>query len=356
MPTDIGLITPQQLDLTMPLNAPDTVTWAQNLHDPMSRIERLSPSNNDWRVERNGVPLTAGVFYDNGVDVDTDSRSLNISGAGYLYHFSKCYLTFDPYNTNLPVSKRIQNLEYVDTDLFDVLRGLINAISGQVGGDDFIPLTFWSNTQKAGVNVTIEFLASDQQDLLTMVTDLAGRIDGFDFWIDANCVLHAASPHRGSRSSLVLMQGRNIERVQYQNAGLRANRVIAIGSGTGSTQVVAVSGETSETDEVGEARLLTEVAQFSNLSNPNQIKKLAIAENNLASQDQVTLTVTSRPVAGENHWAMASVGDWIRVVYDLEYVNVDDYFRCTQIELTPTDQGDEIIVYTFAPNTINTGQ
>ena len=54
---------------------------------------------------------------------------------------------------------------------------------------------------------------------------------------------------------------------------------------------------------------------------------------------------------GENYWEQASTGDYIKIVGDTYYEQLNDWFRCTEIGFEFTEGNKEIMLYTFTPNT-----
>lgn len=340
---DVGVVFPQDLNYVEPMNAPPTISFGINLEDSMAKIGKLDPNKHDWRLERDGQVIGAGILAQGGIQIDTDERTMTVQGFGWLGYFQYQYMLYDP---TLEITG--QNLSFVNQDLFNVTRSVVDSVAG---GANSIPLTY--DHALSGITVTQQFLASDLNDLLTIVTDLGGQVQGFDFEVTPACHFKMYSPQRGTFSNLILEYGRNIQNIKYNNPGIKANRVNAVGSGTSSSQTVALAENKSNQ---ARNRLYTDIAQFSNLTSYNQINGLAKSQLNLDVQDQITMTITSRPAPGEDQFNLASVGDWVKVVFDLEYVNVDGWFRMTQRTFKPDNDGNEIIEYQFSPNTINTGQ
>ena len=343
----LGSIQPDNLNFSMQLNQPGSITFDLNIQDAAANIFNINPNLNDWALFRNTTKMMAG--YLSSVQVDTDTRALSVTGTTWEGYFARVHLPFDPTNLITDSARHLVSSSkvYTGMDLFAIVRDLVRYVIDQQN-NTIGPMLY--TTLSSGFIVNQQVDASQLSDLLTIINDLSGASQGFDWAIGVNKRLFLYTPHKGIQSPLVLDLESNVKQIVYTNDGIRGNFVTASGSGSsGSSRVLAIR---QDTQSQGTNRLVNEVVDYGTVPSVVFLNQLASAELALAKQDQVNMQVTCIPLTGLDVWTLAGVGDWVRVKANLEYTNLDAMFRCVQIDGTVDADGNEEITYHFAPNTV----
>jgi hypothetical protein len=333
----VGQIKGNELGVSMILDDIPSATYSISLESQMSKKAYCDPDRHDWKLFRNNKLITGG--YIASAEVNTDNRVLAVTAQGYLGYLAKRVMPFDP-SGNLTAQYKVYN----NVDLFEAVRRILDYV---VGTSNSIPLTF--SPGNSGVVDTYNFDPSNRDDMLTILQNLAQSHPGFDYEIDGNCTLHMYAPQKGVQSQLTLGLHTNVVSVDLTNIGIRGNRVLSSGAGTGNSTAIRFKEDVTSQNA---GRIVDDVMDFGTVASLTQLNSLANAELALAIQPQLSFTITGKPDLGENWWELAGVGDWIYVDVDLEYEVVQDWYRCTQIDMAQTAQGDELFTYTFAPNVV----
>lgn len=334
------------------LDAAGYMNASIDLHDPMAIKDRLNPDVHDWGVYRNGVKIEGGIITD--AAVDTDSRSLQITGATWLAYLQDRFMDFDTAKTlnaisagpnSLNISQpNVVSLTYINVDLFDIVRSLLDYI---LGVTDSIPITY--DTHDSGIIVPfVNFDASDGSDTLSRLTDLSTAAPGFDFEMSPDCHLSLYTPQKGTQiADFMLDLERNVFAVNgYENTGIKANRVFVQGEGTGSSSANAFLENTVLQPSRRKKDMSADAGTVYSRAQLNSFGRLILS---LATQEQIGFQV--RILAqGLDVWSICGPGDSIRVQANLEYDVLSGYYRILSMEGAPTDQGDEYVTFTFGPS------
>jgi hypothetical protein len=292
----------------------------------------------DWSLQRNGVELLAGEVTD--VDRDTDLQTVRVAGHDWKKTFEGLILPFDP------ASSANQNYHSgVPSDSTDDVANIVEELVSKVlaGYDNTIDVSF--NNQLTGIVTSADFLASDMQDLRSMIDSLANRDQGFEWAILPDKRLVIFAPQKGSVSTLVLDDS-NIQSVHHSQQGIVGSILYGRGSGSGSSQLLA-----RRKNPAAQARYRDRVVvtDYGNVSSRSALNAMVTRDIKEVSNQVLEFWVTMRP-EGEDVWSAAEDGDTIKVEWDDGDIILDDYFRCKGYESYVNEQGDPEIVFYFDVN------
>ena len=332
----VGEVVPIDLQGSIPLNDAGSVSYSIPLNSQMATRELCDPDLFDWMLIRNGVPRLAGPLESVSVDT-TDTINLPITGRTWESYLEDRYMPWNPL-----ANPTGQYKVYVSQDLFDIIRDLFDYVLGTTNS---IPITY--DTHDSGLTRTLTFDPSSQDTMLGILQNLAATHPGFDFQIDVNCQLNMWTPKKGQISDLVLELDSNATSITYTDNRILGNRGRISGSSSSGANAIRIR---NDVDSQNKARIREFLVDEGEVRGFGQLNNLADTEISLALQKQRDIVVTVDP-KGDDYWAMAEVGDHIKVVGDTGYEMLNDYFRCTQFDFAfPAER--EVLTYTFSPNTV----
>lgn len=338
MQNPVGEITPSNLTGTIVLNGAGSVSYSIPLSSQMATRELSDPDIFDWMLVRNGVPLMAGPLESAAPDTD-DKIFLPMTGLTWEGYLGERIMPFDPNASNVSAQFKV----YTSMDVLDIMRALLDYVLGTANS---IPITYDSTT--SGVVIDAAFDPSQRAYLLDILNDYAGQQPGFDFKIDYNCTLHFYTPSKGVYSDLTLELDSNVESIKYTDNRISGNRLTM-------EALNQAGGEAfrRRDDLASQAlcRIRDVVVDVGTVNKLNQVNQLANDEAKLMTQKRRDITVRARP-QGANYWELVDVGDYVYIIGETPYEQLNDWFRVTQIDFEFNEDNQEIITYTASPNTI----
>ena len=298
-------------------------------------------------IERDGVPVWAGVVWASPYDDATQTRKVM---AGELWSYYR-HRVIDALQT------------FSAVDQFTIVSTLLTDAHSRGGGD--IGVTVPVTTSGRTRDRTYE--AFEYKNLGEAIEELSAVIDGFDFAIDLAYngsgdlvkTLNMEYPRRGRNvyaTGHVFELGRNIVEFVWPSDGTRtANKIFAVGAGEGRAAIVAVVSDTSQLTAVASGGagypLLEQVIRYKDIS--------VVA--NLMGHAQQWLTQVSRPVTLPELTVRADLdpvfgsyvcGDSARVVIPPNMTprfpdGLDTFRRIVAFGVSVTDEGAETIKLTL---------
>jgi hypothetical protein len=202
--------------------------------------------------------------------------------------------------------------------------------------------------QQLGIKTNYRIEPADTGTLFDKVSELSQQQPGFDFVCDNDRNLQMFVPSKGKQvTDYSLELGRNIKSVHYGDNGPVGNYIL--GTGAGSSSKVAW-GEYDGASEATYRRLDTS-ADFGDNPSVSSVRRFTDHQLDKSSVPDLDLWVTVYPEEFDLAYTAVDVGDTLKVMADLTYVQLDDFYRITGIEGYLNAQGDEQIVFTFNDHT-----
>lgn len=278
----------------------------------------------DVFIVRNGVTVWSGQQATRTVDLEANSpQMLTIT----------CYSFFEMLNARYT----LPYVRYDQEDQGAILKDLVDTSQGEDAASDFgftfasIPATVDRNREYSNYNIMEAFI------------NMSNVINGPDFWIDHDKVIHIV-PYRGidKSATVVLEWGINILTASIQeDFSSPANRAIVIGSGFGSSQVIAeyTDEAAKETFSLREQRLSeTDVSDIDNLEAKGE------AFVNVYKNALVTIDFAQIPNTIPTFGSLA-IGDAVRIKIKEGIYDINNVFRIYGYKVAIGDTGEENISY-----------
>lgn len=218
----------------LPLKASDAVNRAW--------VQATQPKRAGLVVDRDGVPVWAGVIWKR--DYDTTTQVMTLGAGGFLSYLHRLAIT--------------STLTFTGTDQFAIARTLLDAAQAKAGADLGITATAGSS----GVLRDRTYWGYEAKPVGEALTQLSDVISGFDFdfdlaWggatgrrLDVNLTL--SYPRRGRRAetnNLVFEIGRNAQLLSWpEDTSEAADVVYAVGAGEGDDMLRFTASDLSLVD------------------------------------------------------------------------------------------------------------
>lgn len=302
------------------LNRPGGWSATISAHHEKCNPGNLAEDRTAIIVDQGGELRFAGILW----DIKVTGGILTCGGNNLWDYFAHRYIRNDQ--------------TYTATDQFQIVQGLL--LAAQFGLRESIGLTVrWPAL--SGVLRDRTYLATERKQYRQAVEDLAEVENGFEFSLTAQWsggqpifFLDLAHPRRGQVTDHVWQLNKTVALAgDWTRDGTGfANRVDAIGSGTGATKLIG-------TGQANPAALrMEQIVTFTDVKVPATIDAHANGELGRANQPQEQLKVRVVDLAqfGLGAW---STGDQVWVVGDLGYTVLDDSYRIQGYEVSSDVNG-----------------
>lgn len=288
------------------------------------------PYLTDWRLERNDVPLLAGIH----TPVNTTENlgdTVKVTGLDWLHYFEKRFYPFDPANPTAYF------YSVVDTPANTIINALFTAVLAQTHSLDGVTISALGTFPHINYQIT----PAETADMFSKLKDLAQQIP-FDFEMTWDRNLKLYYPTRGSIVDVAQLP-KNLEGIQFVNNGLTGNSLLALGEGTSQLGVLLVN-ETS----MGTFRRLDYTQSFGNVTNMANLTSRAQQDLNTSSNPVLPITMIVHIDAWPTFWDDVSVGDSIPVTADIGYTQLDnELLRIVEITGRQDNNGVETAELAF---------
>jgi hypothetical protein len=333
----LGEVKPNSPSATVGLNTVESISYQIEIGHQLAVLAKSEPYVTDFVFYYKDLPLFGGLHTE--VDInDVDEGYLNIAGKGWKHYFER--RTWPPENTN-PYTA-------LTKDVFTIVRELLAAVDG-------LGLSLGSGT--AGQTTDYKIDLGDTEAILSKIDALSKLQPGFDYEITWDKVLHLYAPKRGADVGYILEQGVNCGPISYRNPGIGGTALL----GTGSNLEGGARASYFAKDNTAEAkyRRLDVTKVFGSIPSSNSYPPQLLIDMTTAELPRQVLPMRqlSIPWIGDdsidNIFEEVWIGDTIRVKGDMEYEYIDDDYRVVGIEINPTDEYDDVIVFNFDDGTIS---
>lgn len=332
----LGEVAPEQLSWGKYLNRPGYINYDVDLTHTVAKFRNIGAYRTDFELKRDDITILSGLH--NAVAADMDEDVIHIAGAGWLHYLERRVWPFELGNDQSNTGK-----VWFDVDVGDIVTDLITAAVVNGKGVDFIALG-----QQLGIKTNYRIEPNDSGTLFEKIAELSQQQPGFDFVCDNDKNLFLYVPAKGKQvDDYSLELGRNIKSIHYGDNGPVGN--YALGTGAGSSTKLGFGTR----DPISEAtyRRLDTVVDFGDNPSIGSVTRLTRHQLSKSAVPDLDLWVTVYPEDYGLAYTAVDVGDMLKVMADLSYVQIDDFYRVTGIEGYLNNQGDEQIVFTFNDHT-----
>lgn len=279
----------------------------------------LNPEGTLIVVERDGVPVWSGIFWD---PARPDKNSIGVHASG-LSHYLE-HINID--NTRV----------YANENLAQIVWDLMGDIAGK---DDILPIVMGTMPVIA-TTTTVTFDALDFKSAAEALDSIALTSDGFDWGIEARWVdnprtaeydFSIAFPSRGSATGWILEYPGNVADYDMPVLGSRrASHVTVVGDGAGSLPFLAQANDNDIKPRMEVVRKTSD--------RMNQAALDALAEATLVSLKKEVVTITLQMTPGsEPDFSQIGPGDRARLRIRDGYYQFDGTVRVIGRTTTPGD-------------------
>lgn len=231
-------------------------------------------------------------------------------------------------------------VRYDQVDQALILKALVDESQSRVGGD--LGFTF--------TNITATKLRDREfklDNIMESFINMSNVIDGIDFWIDENKVIHFGAPRRGVDKSnqFGFEWGVNIQEMQISdNFSSPANTAYAIGSGDGTDQLIASFADAVARTTYG---LREQTISAIDVSETDTLVGKAEGLVNSNKEQKRTIRVTQMPNTTPN-LSQLGLGDSTNAVLKKGRYDINSSFRVLGYECVIGDVGESIVSWILA--------
>lgn len=327
---------PEQLSWGRYLNRPGYINYDIDLNHFAAEYRNVGAYRTDFELKRDDFVVLSGLH--NAVAADMDDDVAHIAGAGWLHYLERRSWPFALGQDQSKTGKI-----WFDTDVGDIVTDLVTAAIVNGKGVPFV-----ASGQQLGIKTNYRIEPNDTDMLFDKISELSQQSPGFDFVCDNDKNFQMYVPAKGNHvDDYSLELGRNIKSIHYGDNGPAGNYIL--GTGAGSSNKLGWG----EADVASEAiyRRLDSSVDFGDNPNIGSVRRLTDHQISKSSVPDLDLWVTVYPEQYDLAYTAVDVGDWLKVMADMTYVQIDDFYRVTGIEGYLNAQGDEQIVFTFNDHT-----
>lgn len=329
-------VAPEQLSWGRYLNRPGYINYDIDLNHIAATYRNCGAYRTDFSLKKDDITVLSGLH--NAVAADMDDSVIHVAGAGWLHYLERRTWPFAMGSDQSGTGQ-----VWFDVDVGDVVTDLVTAAMTNGLG-----INYGLHGQQLGIKTNYRIDPNDSTTLFDKISELSQQQPGFDFVCDNDKNFQMYVPSKGKRvDDYSLELGRNIKSVHYGDNGPIGNNLLGTGAGSSTKLGYGVRDDASEQTY----RRLDEVVDFGDNPNIGSVKRLADHQLDKSSVPDLDLWVTVYPEDFDLAYTSVDVGDMLKVMADLTYVQLDDFYRVTGIEGYLNAQGDEQIVFTFNDHT-----
>lgn len=288
--------------------------------------ETLAPWRSALYLERDGVIVGGGIPV--SIAADPQAGTMRLSGGGLFSYLARRTIRTD--------------LTYTGVEQTSIASGLINAhAAGFAAGDIGITAV----PTATGVNRDRTYAGAERKPIAEAIQQLAAVENGFDFYVDTNwsagqlaTTMTFGYPATGRHTEHVLEWGRNCVALQVDyDGGAIANLVDAFGAGNGPTQLVRTK---SSPALMGPYPLLETQLAYGDVTRTSTLD--AHAARRLSRSSGPVRRVSAEVLPDLLPVGSLRVGDIVRVIARRGWLDLDDEFRITAVDLSVGSNGERM--------------
>ena len=320
------------------LNRAGTCEFSVNITD--EKLATINPNTrgiHELLVYRNSRLVWAGRVWSISDNVQGDTGEVTIVAKEILHVLSE--------------KRFIDDVTYTSTDAGQIAWNMIDYTQSLSGGD----LGITEGTIEATKNRDRTFLENEDESIGEEIIALTEVQDGFDFVITPTLQLNTQGVF-----NVFVKKGKELtdETLEY-GEGTRGNitaftrrrslsdvgnSIKAFGDGIGNQMKIS---EQSDTTLISATTLLEKQVSFKSVKVQDTLDDHALEDLRISKVEQPVydLTVSNK----DNFLGRFDVGDSIRVMVNLGYLNVNTPMRIYAISLSVSDEGQEDITLTVSP-------
>jgi hypothetical protein len=335
----LGLLPATDISYTEILNKPGSFSVSMPLKpdyewENVLTLDALTPGTVMVIIERDDVPLFAGIVW--GWEADVDGNKLTLNGLGVLSYFRKRYLktTYSP--TSVEQTTIVARLiGYAQTGL-TASGGPVN--DGNIGVATDRLVSTGRTVSRSGQG----WLGTDLSDIAKLIESFADNQYGFDviFYVENTSTGYQIGvtntlTRLGRTTDTVFDLARGVESFSVSCDGTDlANNVWITGSGEGTTRL---TGTANTTAALASWPVLEDVSSStSSATEQTTLTRYAQARlNRLVSPiltPSITLLASAAPRLGEYR-----IGDRVRVRGQYGILNIDEEYKLLEVAVKDTN-------------------
>ena len=328
----IAEVAPEQLAFGRYLNRPGYINYDIDLQLFAANYSNVGSYRTDFELKRDDLSLLAGLH--TAVSADMDELVIHIAGYGWLHYLERRTWPFA-----MGRDQSNDGKAWWQVDVGDIVTELVS-VAGTVGKG----VNFVVQPAQLGILTNYRIDPADSETLFDKITTLSQQKPGFDFEATNDKQFIMYIPEKGTHvEDYVLELGTNIKSVHYGDNGPVGNYVLATGAGSSSKVGVGVY----DTDSEQLFRRHDQIVDFGDDPNFSNVGRYAHMQLDKSKNPNLDIWVTIYPQQFDAAYEAISVGDYVRIIADMDYVSINDFYRVTGIEGYLNAQGDEQLVFTF---------
>lgn len=329
-------VAPEQLSWGRYLNRPGYINYDVDYQVFAARPQNVGAYRTDFALMRNDLPIIAGLH--TAVSADMDELVIHVAGYGWLH-----YLEMRVWPFAMGKDQSASGMSWFATDVGDIVTDMVNTVSTTGESVEFV-----MQSAQLGITTNYRIEPADSENIFEKITSLSQQKPGFDFQCTNDKQFIMYVPEKGDYvRDYSLELGRNVKSVHYGDNGPVGNAVLGVGAGSATK----VGYGTQDLDAQAIYRRLDQIEDFGDDPNTSNITRMTRQQLDRSKNPNLDIWVSVYPEEFDKAYTSADVGDYMHVIADMEYVQLDDYFRITGIEGYLNAQGDEQLVFTFNDNT-----
>lgn len=329
--TKLAEVPPEQLSWGRYLNRPGYTNYDIDLQVFAAKQQNVGAYRTDFSIMRDNLEILAGLH--TAVAADMDDSVIHVAGYGWLHYLERRVWPFI-----MGKDQSTAGSVWFDIDIGDIVSDLVNIVA-TTGGVPYV-----IQSAQLGIKTNYRIEPGDSESLFEKISSLAQQKPGFDFMCTNDKQFIMFVPEKGDYiRDYSLELGRNIKSVHYGDNGPIGNAVLGLGAGSASKIGYGIESTAAQSIY----RRLDQVEDFGDDPNVANITRMSRQQLDKSKNPDLDIWVSVYPEDFDKAYTSLDVGDYAHVIADLEYVQLDDYYRITGIEGYLNAQGDEQLVFTF---------
>jgi hypothetical protein len=325
-------VAPEQLSWGRYLNRPGYINYDIDLSAFAGQFRNVGAYRTDFDLKRDDLTILSGLH--TAVSADMDTNVVSIAGYGWMHYLERRTWPF-----SMGSDHGNDGQIWTDEDIGSIVSDLVYAASVNGKGVDFIVTTV-----QLGITTNYRIEPADSETLFDKITTLSQQNPGFDFVVDNNKNFLMYVPEKGKKIlNYSLELGRNVKSIHYGDNGPVANAVLATGAGSSTKIGFGVEDIGSEQTY----RRHDQVVDYGDNPSIGGVTGFGLHQLEKSATPNLDIWVSVYPEEFDNAYTSIDVGDSVKIIAEMDYVQVNDFYRVTGIEGYLNNQGDEQIVFTF---------
>lgn len=342
--TVLGELPATDVSATETLNAAGRLSATVPLLPPSPGLyttQEIAVAKTRLYFERNGVIIWGGILW--GADADLSAQTLSLTAEGFHSLFKrKRRLTVWPNPRPLP------GVPVAAVEQITLVYQLVTAAQYGTGGD--LGVLTGSGSGTTGVTRVLDIPPYDKATTFgNAIDDLADAGNGFDYRYisardpstgDIEVTFQAYYPKEGLHTQHVFEVGTNCAVLNYSEDGtVIVNSMYLLGVGQGVDRLWD-AGDNLALIEAGYP-VLSEEADYPEITDYNELRQKRLLRLSRGAGPMRRIRLQTFPDA-EPPLGSYAVGNQVRVIASMGWVDVDDTFRIVEMTIDAADGGESI--------------